>query len=324
MFFMSYADYLNSAMTVGTSQLGVGVGHFLSVVPFMIYFRRYFSPLLLLLMADWSRFINRDVTWHKIGKPHICGFLSGMCSSLGNIAYMQLTASNEQASILAPMSSTYLLVPVLFGLTFRKERLTVQKAFGILIAVTAVVLLALSPQVNFDIGSAANIGWFTMVVLAWGLASILFMYAGEIKPFIVPLIYVDIGFTFLSLSGVALLYRDQTTVSIDSAELVIFFAGLLLGCGSNTYLACVNLYRDMSTISPLSALYTIIPTAMGILLLHESVTSYKIIGVVLSCIAGVLLSTENIHQLLYICKPSQYSPVALDELSKDSDHDSHV
>ena len=98
----------------------------------------------------------------------------------------------------------------------------------------------------------------------------------------------------------------------------------MLGCGSNTYLACVNLYRDMSTISPLSALYTIIPTAMGILLLHESVTTYKIIGVALSCIAGVLLSTENIHQLLNMCKPSQYKPVALDEFSKSSDTDSRV
>ena len=207
------------------------------------------------------------------------------------------------------MSSTYLLVPVAFGLLFRSERITFQKGLGIILAIGSLVLLGLSPQVDFNITSPRSIAWFIVVVLSWGASSILYIYAGEGKPFIIPMVIVDVGIMFFSLSSVAIFFREGATVSINWAELVILLAGVLLGSGTNAYIACVNLYQDMTTISPLSALYTVIPTAMGILLLHESVTIYKIVGAILSFIAGVLLSTEKPDDLLKLCRSSAYQPL---------------
>ena len=243
----------------------------------------------------------------RISRAHVCAFVSGLFSVVGNAGYIELTASEDQASILAPMSSTYLLVPVAFGLIFRSERVTFQKGLGIILAIGSLVLLGLSPQVNFSITSPRSIAWFIVVVLSWGTSSILYIYAGEGKPFIIPMIIVDVGIMFFSLASVAVFFRSGATVSVNWAELVILLAGVFLGSGTNAYIACVNLYQDMTTISPLSALYTVIPTAMGILLLHESVTVFKIVGAVLSFIAGVLLSTEKPDDLLNICRPSAYT-----------------
>ena len=55
-------------------------------------------------------------TVHALQFPHLAAFLGGSFSATGNFGYLELTANGGQASILAPITSAYLLVPVFVGL----------------------------------------------------------------------------------------------------------------------------------------------------------------------------------------------------------------
>lgn len=79
-------------------------------------------------------------------------------------------------------------------------------------------------------------------------------------------------------------------------------------------------YREVSTISPLGSLYVIIPIILGIAVLGEDITIFKIFGVVASCISILCLGTKDVRQLLFCLiktRPSQSATITASVTTKD-------
>ncbi|MDP6356543.1 MAG: EamA family transporter [Planctomycetota bacterium] len=70
----------------------------------------------------------------------------GILFVLSNVAYYKLCESGGQASVLAPLTGLYVIVPVILGVAFLEEDLTVQKIAGVALAVGAIYLLSTSPS----------------------------------------------------------------------------------------------------------------------------------------------------------------------------------
>ncbi|NUQ00536.1 MAG: EamA family transporter [Armatimonadetes bacterium] len=76
---------------------------------------------------------------------HAWGTLIGVLFVIGNLAYYRVLQEGA-VSRLAPLTALYVAVPVVLGLLFLRERLSVPQAVGVLLAVVAVVLLAMGPD----------------------------------------------------------------------------------------------------------------------------------------------------------------------------------
>jgi transporter family protein len=76
---------------------------------------------------------------------HGLAILVGILFVLSNLAYYKLCESGAQASVLAPLSGLYVIVPVILGILFLNEEPTVQKMAGVVLAVGAIYLLSSSP-----------------------------------------------------------------------------------------------------------------------------------------------------------------------------------
>ncbi|MDA0840105.1 MAG: EamA family transporter [Planctomycetota bacterium] len=76
---------------------------------------------------------------------HGLATLVGILFVLSNLAYYKLCESGAQASVLAPLSGLYVIVPVILGILFLNEEPTIQKMGGVVLAIGAIYLLSSSP-----------------------------------------------------------------------------------------------------------------------------------------------------------------------------------
>lgn len=219
--------------------------------------------------------------------------------------YVELTSKSGEASILAPVSSIYLVIPVLVGIFLWKEPRSLQKFFGILLAIAAVVLLALSPNQKLSIGTPTNIAWFLLCVLCWGFASVLYVWASKIPEAIWSIVYVASGFSTLTLFVVGAVYHDEVSLHRGREEFCAFFAGFTQGIATALYLITLRQHREASRLSPLGSLYVLVTVILGLAILGEPLTAYKGVGTVLACIAVLLLATKNVRELFVLCLPSR-------------------
>jgi transporter family protein len=77
---------------------------------------------------------------------HGLAVLVGILFVISNVAYYKLSRSGGEASVLAPLTGLYVIVPVFLGIVFLKEEPTVQKIAGVVLAIGAIYLLSSSPS----------------------------------------------------------------------------------------------------------------------------------------------------------------------------------
>ena len=76
------------------------------------------------------------MSWGYVG-----AFATGACYIIGNWAFMRL-GRLEDVSVIAPITSLSVLIPILLGLILLGEPMTLRKGIGIFLALIATVLLA--------------------------------------------------------------------------------------------------------------------------------------------------------------------------------------
>ena len=77
----------------------------------------------------------------SLTRYHALAMVVGSMFVLGNIAYYKLSQTSE-VSTLAPLTGLYVMVPVVLGLIFLGEPLTLRKGAGALLACVAIYLLS--------------------------------------------------------------------------------------------------------------------------------------------------------------------------------------
>eukprot|EP01099_Mayorella_cantabrigiensis_P005038 TRINITY_DN3923_c1_g1_i2.p1 TRINITY_DN3923_c1_g1~~TRINITY_DN3923_c1_g1_i2.p1 ORF type:complete len:141 (+),score=27.21 TRINITY_DN3923_c1_g1_i2:139-561(+) len=95
-----------------------------------------FSTVLLTQIMGWEKFSMRT-SW-----THLWAILCGALWTLADLAYFRLSALGIQVSLLAPITSLEILVPICLGVVFLGEPMTRKKLFGIVCAFFAIYLLS--------------------------------------------------------------------------------------------------------------------------------------------------------------------------------------
>jgi drug/metabolite transporter (DMT)-like permease len=88
-------------------------------------------------------------TWN-----HLLAVLTAIFFVLANYGFYRLSHGGEEVTILAPLSSLYVLVPVGLGVLLWQEPITPRKGLGILLGVLAMILLSWERQQPADSAGA--------------------------------------------------------------------------------------------------------------------------------------------------------------------------
>ncbi|EDQ84305.1 uncharacterized protein MONBRDRAFT_30384 [Monosiga brevicollis MX1] len=230
------------------------------------------------------------------------GFMAGALNGIGVLGFVALNGIEEgEASSIAPFSSLYVLIPILYGLIVRREKLTAQKAIGVTVGVLSTVSFIYSGSIPLGVNRpdivlaamACFVGWggcipFYHHMSTWPESSFAAAYIVNILTFgmvgLVPTL-----FTAPMLPDV----RELGMLEIFNRSRNLLGAGACDGLSSLAFIAMSAAYpEDSVVVGTLSSLYVIFPTVVGLLWLGESRTTGKIVAVALGLLSSGLLSAE--------------------------------
>jgi len=85
--------------------------------------------------------LTRNVSLGWTGN-HLLAVVTAMLFVFSNFAFYRLSHAGEEVTILAPLTSLYVLVAVVLGVLVWHEPITPRKGLGILLGVVAMILLS--------------------------------------------------------------------------------------------------------------------------------------------------------------------------------------
>jgi drug/metabolite transporter (DMT)-like permease len=90
-----------------------------------------------------------DLNLTRLTLGHYLNFGGGMFSAFGAWTYFALSHVGRDSSLVAPLSSLYIVWPVIWGLAFLSDVFTLGKILGIFVAIFAIVLMSISDMKAF-------------------------------------------------------------------------------------------------------------------------------------------------------------------------------
>lgn len=87
-----------------------------------------------------------DLGLSSLTLGHYLNYVAGFCSSCGSVLYYMLSSIQRDSSLVSPLSSLYILWPVLWGLVFLHDVVTLGKIIGIVVAGLAILLMSSDPR----------------------------------------------------------------------------------------------------------------------------------------------------------------------------------
>jgi transporter family protein len=93
-----------------------------------------------LVNAVWF-ILNRGINF-SFSSYHLGAILSGTLFTVADLCYYRLSKAGMPVSVLGPVTSLYIIVPILLGALFLKEALTLRKLVGIAFGLAALWLLS--------------------------------------------------------------------------------------------------------------------------------------------------------------------------------------
>jgi uncharacterized membrane protein len=232
-------------------------------------------------------------------KGILWGIVAGVLAVVGNVAVFQAFTSGGLAAIVIPLTNLYPLVTIGIALLVFKEKLNGINAFGILLAVPAVVMLS-GQRLLFDDPTAflASIGltpWllFSLVALFfWGV----FSAAQKVTTNYISAEWAYAAFIVSSV-GVSLVFVVAGWADFSFSQPTLYLgslAGLLNGLGVLCSFAAYKAEGKASQVTTIAgALQPVFTIALAILFLSESITYVEVSGISLAILAALALSYEK-------------------------------
>jgi len=234
-----------------------------------------------------------------LGKGVLLALATGVTAGLGNVMLYNALGSNGPASLVFPIISMAPLIPVLSAPFLFKERIRGLQAFGVVVALVAILLLNTTSSTSLPVASPGLFsGWMLYTLLALVIFGITFLTQKGATYFIsdeLSTVVFTVGFLLLD---VILLFTDRSlTWTIPArAGWVSVFIGLLMGAGALTLFTAYR-YGKASIVTPFSQLFPIITVLVAVPVYHEHIDSLRGIGIVAALLAGVILSLERTESI---------------------------
>jgi drug/metabolite transporter (DMT)-like permease len=213
--------------------------------------------------------------------------VAGLAGAVGLAALYRGLAIGAM-SIVAPITATGVVVPVVFGLATGDETSGVQAA-GIALAIGGVILAAREPGPLLARGSlAAGAGIAVVAAVAFGVVLVALDAAADGDALWGTLVMRATSWS-VWLVGFAALRPSLSLTSVDLRALVLVG---ILDTGANALFGLASTRGLLSVVSVLAQLYPIATVLLARVFLHERISRPQQLGV-LAAFAGVALITAG-------------------------------
>eukprot|EP00300_Choanocystis_sp_HF-7_P025642 c27680_g1_i1.p1 GENE.c27680_g1_i1~~c27680_g1_i1.p1 ORF type:complete len:359 (+),score=60.78 c27680_g1_i1:45-1079(+) len=248
------------------------------------------------------------ICWYTTLMPFISGFMNG----LGYLSYYALSAILE-ASTLSPMVSLYIIFPITFGLCCRGEERSVTKFFGILLASFSMLMIGSGSEENYEVAAdpwarpnsfrSETLQWLTCMYISFGISSASGTLAGAYgkEGQAAMIISSSLGFVCLSLLMALASWSTFTIPPLADWERyhsLLIVSGALFIFGYAAYFVLSGASGQISVVVPLTALYTMVPTFLGFVVLGEHMSALKAGGILCAGCAVYLLTLKKKPKLV--------------------------
>lgn len=256
-----------------------------------------------------------DLTWAQIAAPSILPTVG----NVGWVAYFALSRS-QNVSVLMPLLSTYVILPIAYGLARRREACTPTKALGVVLVLATGALLGVevSSSSSSTDGSASRSApglsdaqpvWlvsvlFVTTLLSWGASDTISssLPKGRQTPGTAPTAPPLTSLVLLNAAGyvcntavVAMGLHVAGTQGPPFASEAMAALGTWAAVnaaypvGWCAYMALCR-HHEGVVIVPLFGMYILVPAVGGLVFRGDPASPYTIAGVICGAVASVLLA----------------------------------
>jgi drug/metabolite transporter (DMT)-like permease len=222
--------------------------------------------------------------WPAFDGPRYGLAMAGSASGLIGIAAMYRGMAVGSISIVAPISATGAVLPVLYGLV-RGERATPTQVLGMGLALVGIVLAARAADDGHSSGSSEvsrGVGFAVLAALGFGGFFVLLHEASAYDVLWAASIQRLTGVCIMLL--VVLLQRPSLAIGWPRAPSLLVIGAL--DSGANVLYAYASTTGLVSLAAVLSSLFPVVTVVLARVILRERLTPSQATGVVLA-LAGV-------------------------------------
>lgn len=233
--------------------------------------------------------LSREHVNISFGRGALYPIAAGMLVGVG-IILSRLSLSLYEVSLVAPIQRLSILVTVILSFIVLEEKLTPRKSLGIGLALTSFFFLfpLTFGAIEMDVGLCYLVG----LILSLGSSTVLLRLSILTKDVNYARFFRSLFQTIFVFLGVILLL-GFSILSLPRKIGILFSAlnGVFGGCAFIIFCRGIKTV-DASVAKPFMVLATIITVTLGIILLGESLTLKKGLGICLAIVAVVLLSAR--------------------------------
>lgn len=242
-----------------------------------------------------TRGLTHLTRWHFIA-PSILPLIG----NVGWVSYFVLSRS-QNVSVLMPLLSIYIVIPLAYSLVSRRETCSVPKILGCGMVLATGVLLGLEVTTGKPSDSAPSSAYepwvvgvlFTTTLLAWGLSDTISSSVpkGNVT---LPML---LGFNAMgyvantAVMGAVVHFAHIQPATVDALWVWAGVNALYpVGWGAYTHL-CRS--HDGVVIVPLFGMYILVPAIGGLVFAGDPATPFTVAGVLCGACASVLLAWKG-------------------------------
>jgi uncharacterized membrane protein len=267
-----------------------------TISPYLVQIISSFGMVPLLLMLILKKKAKKQAS-ASVNAGIIFSVLVGILSVVAAVSQFLAYSKGGPASIVVPVISLASLVTILMARIVFGDKLNTFQLVGIVLSIIAILMF------NSGGGDLPKISgpWWKTIFSSWMIFSLLGLFAAGTAQFFIKsatnhvssdLVTVVVLFTTLVLT-VVLVFTQSFSWDMSLKDLI---ACLVVGIlGSAAFLTQSVAYSSgiTSVVAPLCSLFPVVTVIVSALFLGEKLTVILIIAVVISTVAGVVLSIEE-------------------------------
>jgi drug/metabolite transporter (DMT)-like permease len=240
--------------------------------------------------------LSRNLKRHThLSRGLLLALATGVTAGLGNIMLYNALALSGPVSLVFPITSMAPVVPVLAAPFLFNEKIRPLQAFGIGVALVAILLLNTTPATSPSVDSRSLLSkWMLYTLLALVIFGVTFLTQKGATYYIsdeLSTVAYTVGFVLLALFLLAT-DRSISWKIPAAAGWASVLIGVLMGAGSLTLFAAYR-YGKASVVTPFSQLFPVITVLAAVPLFNERIDLLRGIGIAAALSAGVILSSES-------------------------------